>query len=191
MHPRRIAAFLLGVWLAASLALCLAAFGSSTGADQAIDKASKPAQQAISQLGQEQARALLQYAASFTRSSLLADSEIAQFGLAVILAICLVGERSTRILVAPAVVMLLLAAFQYFFVTPELTWLGQELAFAPEGTAIPQHDRLASFQHIYGVAEGVKLLIGLAIALALFLIRGGRRHRQHPETETDEVIVRR
>ncbi len=191
MHPRRIAGFLLGAWLALSLAFSLAALESTDGADQTMDKPTKAAQQAIAQLGQDQSRGLLQSAAAISRASLLSESELAQFGIAVLAAGCVIGERATRILLGPLVVMLILTVFQHFFVTPEFTWLGQELAFAPEGSAMAQRDRLANFQHIYVFTETAKLLLGLVAAGALFVMRRGGVHRRHRTELEDEVIERR
>ncbi len=191
MHPRRVAAFLLGAWLACSFSFSLAAIESTSGADQTIEKPTKAAQQAIAQLGPDQSRGLLQNAAAISRATLLSESEIAQFGIAVLAAACVIGERATRILLGPLMVMLILAVFQHFFVTPEFAWLGQELAFAPEGSAIAQRDRLSNFQHIYAFTESAKLLLGLVAAVALFLMRRGGPHRRHRPEMEDEIIERR
>lgn len=190
MHPRRVAAFLLGAWLACSFAFSLAAIQSTAGADQTMEKPTKAAQQAIGQLGPDQSRGLLQNAAAISRASLLSESEIAQLGLAVLAMACVIGDRATRILLGPLIVMLILTVFQHFFVTPEFAWLGQELAFVPEGSAIAQRDRLSNIQHIYAFTETAKLLLGLVAAGALFLMRRGGQHRRHRPVE-DEIIERR
>jgi hypothetical protein len=191
MHPRRIAAFLLGAWLAGSLLVLIVCFGNLASVDEAMSIANTDAQRILAHVGSDNARMLLRALVAAGNSRLLSGWELAQAPLGILLVLMLFVERPTRLLAVLAAVMLLLVGFEHVLLTPEIDWLSQALAFAREGAALTQRARLHTMHHIYGIVEGMKLLFGCVLALILFVMRGGRRSHRPTTVRPDDLIERR
>ena len=178
MHLRRIAAFLLGAWLAGSLLVLIVCFGNLVTLDRSMAIASPDAQRILARTGNDNARILLRAFVADLRANLLSGWELAQAPLGILVALLLFIERPTRLLAVVSVVMLLLVGFEHVLLTPEIDWLSHTLAFAPDGAAPAQHARLRTEHHIYAIVEAVKLLLGVLLAILLFVMRSGRRSRR-------------
>jgi hypothetical protein len=177
MHLRRIAAFLLGAWLAGSLVVLAVCFSNLASINDSMTNNNAEAQRILAQLGTESARMYLGSMAALENTRLLSGWEITQAPLGILTAVMLFLERPRRILVALPVVMLLLVGFEHVLLTPEIAWLSQALAFGKE-TSLAQRGRLDNIHRIYGFVETAKLLTGVVLAALLFMMRASRRGRR-------------
>jgi len=175
MHSRRIAAFLLGAWLAGSLVTISACLTNAGCVEEALRASDTAAQQVIARAGRDGARMLLRSLTAVENARLLAGWELVQAPLGVLLVIALLMERPTRILAALPLVMVLLAGFEHLFVTPEIAWLSQTVSFLSGAAGAASRGRLDNMQRIYTVVEALKLLLGVALAVLLFVMRTARR----------------
>jgi cellobiose-specific phosphotransferase system component IIC len=191
MHLRRIAAFLLGAWLAGSLIVLIACFGNLASVDEAMENSDADAQRILSHVGNESARMFLHSLVAAENARLLSGWELAEAPLGILAVVMLFLERPTRFLVVLPVVMLLLVAFEHLLITPEIAWLSQTLAFARAGTALAEHGRLDNMHRIYGFVEAAKLLTGVALAVLLFVMRSGRRSRRLSAISAADLLERR
>lgn len=190
MHLRRIAAFLLGGWLAGSLIVLIACFSNFASVDEAMADTHAEAQRIAALLGAESARMYLSSLVAFENARLLSGWELTQAPLGILTAFMLFLERPRRVLVALPVVMLLLVGFEHVLLTPEIAWLSQALAFGNE-TVSGQRGRLDNIHSIYGFVEVAKLLIGLGLAIILFMMRSGRRSRKSSQAGVNDLLEKR
>jgi len=190
MHSRRIAAFLLGAWLAGSLLTVIACVSNLVSVDEALASPDSTTRQIVARAEHDGARMLLRSLAAVQDAHLLSGWELAQAPIGVLLLIALVVERPTRVLAVIPIVMLLLVGFEHVLVMPEIAWLGQAVAFLPDTAAADQHRRLDNMQHIYGFAEAVKLALALLLAVLLFVMRSGRRGSR-PSSRARDPLDRR
>ena len=191
MHLRRIASFLLGAWLAGSLTVLIVCFSNLASVDEVMESTNADAQRVLAHAGSAAARAILHSLAAAENTRLLSGWELAQAPLGILTALMLLFERPTRLLVALPVVMLLLIGFEHVLLTPEIAWLSPALAFAQDGTALAQRGRLDNIYRIYGFVEAAKALVGIALAVLLFVMRSGRRSRRSSVVHTSDLLERR
>jgi hypothetical protein len=191
MHLRRMAAFLLGAWLAGSLIVLIACFSNLASVDETIANAGADAQRVLAHVGNENARMLLRALAAAGNTRLLSGWELAEAPLGILTALMLFLGRPARLLAVLPVTMLLLVGFEHTLIMPEIAWLGPALAFAREGTALAQRGRLDNMHRIYGFVEAAKLLLGAALAVLLFVMRSGRRSRGPLPVDAEVLLERR
>jgi hypothetical protein len=178
MHTRRMATFLLGIWLGCGALMALLVVENLRSASRVMDSPSAPAAKLIEKLGTEDALLLLSYQASEQSRAYVNVWEEAQMGLALVLGICLFLGTQKRILpLAFCGAMLLLVLFQHFAVAPELVFRGREVDFPPGNTAFGSRTRVLLLAQVYGAAEGLKFLAGGILAVYLFLFSGRKRSR--------------
>ena len=182
MHLRRIASFILGVWLGGSVLLAFAAMGNFATVNRVLANPVPLAARLIQPLGPERSRELLRSLVAEENRRYFQAWELAQFGLGLILGAVLLLDRRGWLLPSLCGIMLLLVAFLHFRVTPEMVWLQRTVEFIPAGVSTPERTHFMTLHHVYSTIEVVKILLGLAIAGILFTIRPGRRHRSRTES---------
>ena len=135
-----------------------------------------PVKTMTEKLGAEDMALLVRHAAAEQTRFLTRKWQQAEFFLAVALAACLFFGTQRRIL--PLVlcgVMVMLVAFQFVGVSPELTYRGRETDFPPGNTAIGSVTRYLLLEQVYFGSEIMKRLAGAILASYLFVFRTGRR----------------
>jgi hypothetical protein len=166
MHTRRMATFLLGIWLG-----CTVLMGWIALEDSSLSSAAGgPLVTAQNRLH-------------------FYNWEEAQFVLGLVLGICLFLGTQKR--VAPLICcgfMLLLVLFEHLNLMPELIAQGHEvdLSTSERITNVRMHP--LNLNRIYGGVEGVKFLIGGFLASYLFVFRTKQRVRK---TADEAVSIRR
>lgn len=179
MHTRRIATFLLGAWIAGSLWIVFLQLQSSQFPNALLNRAIPPASKTIQTLGREQAALLLHH---FAAEQVRIYSRLWE-RIEIVLALALAWFlfRATQKRAFPLLlcaVMLILVLFQYFALTPELTYQGREIDFPAPSTGASLMSRVLALQYVYAVMEAVKLIAGGILAGYLFLFRAARRSRK-------------
>ncbi|MGD0133260.1 MAG: hypothetical protein ABSE57_14520 [Bryobacteraceae bacterium] len=170
MHRHRIAAFLAGCLILGSLFMIFVATQNFATVDRVLAAPPSEAAPLLQTLGPENARLLLRYLAGEENRLFFISWELAQIALGALLtAILLLGTKN-RLLAGLAGVMLIIALFQHFRVTPEMIALGRLVDFggAAGAAAYSQFWRLHG---LYGVLEVVKLALLIVVAAILLFTR--------------------
>lgn len=168
MQFHRLAAFILGLWLGASILMDLVAtqnFRSVnrvlSGSDLRFVEATKSAG------GKEPTRLLLRYFAGETNRFLFENFEWSELLLGIVLLLVLLFSRSyQKLSMALCLGMLILVALQRFYLTPAITELGRALDFGGIQT-----DRFKAVHSLYGGVELTKLALGLGMGVRLLIRR--------------------
>ena len=169
MHFRRLASFLLGLWLGGSLFMAFVATHSLRSVDKLIGD-SGPFSPQIDVLGRDAARALLRHQASELTRTAFAVSEWAQIVVgALFLLSLLAGSRQSRFSIAVAAAMLLIVLFFRFFLTPHLTELGRALEMQGSGLSPDDRTRFWDFHNAYFAFEILKWLLGFGLMVKFTL----------------------
>lgn len=170
MHYRRLASFLMGVWLTGSILVGWVAIQNLHRADVILASPATEARAILQTLGHVKARMFLRYQAAELNREYFSDWELAQIVIGLLLAAILaLGTHVSRFILVTCAFMLVLTLFMHFVLTPELSYMGRELDFVPHGTEIRR--RFWVLHGLYSGLEVVKLLLGCVVAVYLFVFR--------------------
>ncbi len=176
MHTRRMATFLLGGWIGASLFMAFVEIQNIHSPELVLNQPIAPAARMIQTLGPAQAQLLLRHLAVEQIRRYSSLWEEFQFVLALALGACLFLGTKKRVLpLLLCGVMLALVVFQHIAATPELSYRGRETDFPPGNTALAPMARVWALQQLYAGLEIVKLIAGGVLASYLFAYRTARR----------------
>jgi hypothetical protein len=179
MHFRRLASFLLGLWIGGSLFMTMVATQNFRAVDRLLSAPGAAAGH-IATLGPEAARALLRYSASENNRFFFITWEWAQIlvGL-VLIAVLIAGKFHTKTAVSLAAAMLAIAVLFRFFLTPQIVELGRSLDFQAPGMPPAERSRFRDFHGAYSALEVFKWILGLILLLTLVLPK--RKSREVPD----------
>jgi hypothetical protein len=183
MHYSRIAAWILGAWLAGSAFMAFVATQNFRRAEEVLSAPPPEISRIIQTAGPESSRLLLRHLVGEQNRFFFNSWELAQFALGLLLCGILFLEPNNRKLAGFAAAMLGLTAFSHFIMTPELIWLGRVIEFQPVSS--PQRDQFWKLHVMYGVMEAVKMLLGVVLASFLFMMR--RRVRQKETADLTDL----
>ena len=178
MHTRRIATFLLGGWIGASLFMAFVEIQRLRSPGLVLGQPIPPAAKMIETLGQQDAQLLLRHLAL---EQIRHDSyvwEEFQLVLALVLGVFLfLGTKKRALPLLLCGVMRALVLFQHIAATPELIYQGRETDFPPGNSALGPMARVWALQQMYAGVEIVKLIAGGVLASYLFAYRSPQRRR--------------
>lgn len=180
MHPRRFTAFILGLWLAAGVAMALIAAGDDWLADRLVDQPSAGLVVAGHAMGLTNARMLFHYQADEQKRRNYELWEIAQIliGLLFFLFV-LFGTSESKAAIGASLALLLLVLIQRFFLYSAVASLSRELDFLPASAPTPTRAKLAVLLSFYGGVEVAKWVIQSVMA--------GRLIFAHRRMESDNI----
>ena len=168
MHPRRLATFLLGVWLAVSGLADFSAVQNFRSIDRFLSDPGPLAGANVEKLGKSEARILLRHQIGEINRFLFEKSEQIQ----IVLALAFLGTVffvPAQLRLIPSIlgsIMLLILLADRFFLTPEITRLGRALDYP---TA--QNIAADAFWRLHGIYSGLELLkLALGLGAAGFLV---------------------
>jgi hypothetical protein len=180
MHTRRMAAFLLGVWLGGSVLMILTQAANLRFTSSLLLTPSNQAADFMKKTGpQQNVELLMRYQAAEQNRRYSSIWEDTQFGLALILGGCLFLGTQRRIF--PQVfcgLMLLMVIFEHVGVTPELAFRGREADFPPGNATYGVQVRVWALDQVYAWVEGAKLVLGVLLSGYLFIFRARRTRKQ-------------
>ena len=173
MHSRRLACFILGVWLAGGLFMAWVATGNFGTVDRLLSEPSPSATLRIHLLGRAEARNLLRYEASEQNRYYFEQWEIVQVMLgSAFFFFLLFGTTEGKVSLALALSLLAIVVLQRFLLTPELQATGRLLDFANPAAVAGER---AKFRVIHGAYVGLECgKWGMQLLLAAVLIGRGR-----------------
>ena len=190
MHTRRIATFLLGVWIGCSLLMDFLSLQNPHAASLVIANATAPAGKRLRMLSEEDATLLMRYQAAEMNRHYAYDWELMQIALALALGACaFLGTQKRIVPLALCGAMLAIVALQHIAITPELAYRGRDADFPPGSNTFATLSRLWTMQQISGVTEGLKLVLGGILASYLFVFRSGRRKKVRVDETADRSHV--
>lgn len=193
MHARRLACFLLGLWLGGGLFMAWVATQNFREVDRLLSGEDPAATLRLKPLG-PQARFTMRYQASEMNRWLFRKWEVAQliFGTA-FLFLVLFGSRESKFVLAGVVLTLLLVLVQHLLITPELIGLGRLIDFVPPEARSPDRQKFWVMHTAYSGVEGAKWLLGLALTgkLVFAMDRGRSRHSRRELDSIDKSDYRR
>lgn len=154
-------------------------------ADLVLVSPLEPVGNMIKTLGLEQMTLLLRHHAAEQTRSLYYLWEQAQIVLGLALGICLYFATQKRVLsLALCGVMLGLVMFQFWAITPELSYRGRMTDFPPGSGANSAIVRTLLLYQMMVVSEGLKMVVGGVLASYLFVFRTSRKRSSRREVDT-------
>jgi len=182
MHTRRLASFLVGAWMLASLIFGFIYVQNMANVDRILSSPPGPVAKDIEDLGSDITRQLLRYQASQFNRFLTETWGVAQIGLgAAILSAVLFTAHRSKFLIFATSVMILLVIFQVAYIRPAMDAMGRSFDFLPPGAAARERDSYQSYATIYSVAEVLKLLVGFLLSGRLLFDRYGWKQKLLPD----------
>jgi hypothetical protein len=135
-------------------------------------------------LGQDQMVLLLHHQAAEQNRNIMYIWEQAQIVLGLILGGCLYFATQKRLLsLVLCGVMLTLVLFQFWAITPEMSYRGRETDFTANSPASGSVVRTLLLYQMLVVTEGLKLVVGGVLASYLFAFRISRSRRSRHEID--------
>ena len=194
MHTRRLACFLLGLWLGAGVFMEWVSRENVAVADRILAQPDPAAAVRIAMLdkaiGKNETRLLLRYEASEQNRSYYELWEIVQVVLAALFFFFLLfGTTEGKVSLALALTLLILVLLQRFLLTPELSGLGKLLDFSNPALVGGERERFRVTHAAYTAMEVAKW--GLQIALGAVLIARGRVKSTDANAEIEMTARRR
>ncbi len=175
MHSRRIACFLLGLWLGGELLLAWIAAASLRSADGLIAEPSPAAALHIKESGPAGARLLRYHAAELARD---VESQwgLAEIGLtAFLLLFLLFGTHEGKFTLLIALTILGIVLAERLALAPEIASLGRMVDFAGPKAYAAERIRLGVLEKSYWGVELLKWAAGAVLGFRLMLRRGRSR----------------
>jgi len=163
MHRHRIAAFLVGCLILGSLFMIFVATQNFATVDRVLAAPPQQAAQILEKLGPSDSRLLLRYLAGEENRFFFTNWELAQIAFGVLLTAILWLAISSPISAGISGVVLIIALFQHFRVTPEMIALGRLVDFGGEAGSAA-YNQFWRLHGLYGVLEVAKLVLLLIVA---------------------------
>lgn len=183
LHRYRIAAFLAGCLILGSLFMIFVATGNFGTVDRILAAPPQQASQMFQTLGADNARVLLRYAAGQENQLFFTSWELAEIGLGVLLTAVLLLSIKSRLMAGMTGVMVIIALFQHFQVTPAMINLGRQIEFGSSGSAA--ESQFYRLHGLYGVLEILKLV--LLVVVSIILLFGRRAKSAEPVVDANPV----
>ena len=192
MSTSRVATFVLGAWLAVTLALDIVSAVNLGAADDVLRTPVAGAAEIVRTTGPEQARLLLRHFANEQNRYLFEVWEMLEIPVALfLLGLLYSATDKRRFPLVLCGLMLVMVLAQYFVISPEVKFRGRETDFPKPTSAeaagvrgVPPSESLATT--IFAGTEIVKLASGGYLAGYLFFYRA-RRRKRNIEEEAEEI----
>ena len=189
MFSRRVATFLLGIWIGGCLLVDVLALEGHRIAGRILLSPSPEAQAILKVTGDAPASALLHHLASEQTRANLGNWEIAQIVLVIAMAVPLiVTDQRKWGAVAMVGAMGLLTLIQMYGISPSLNSLGRQADFQGEAAPASLQTQIWTMTRMYGLVETLKLLIGGALASYFFAMESVVRRSKSRRTRADDEV---
>lgn len=186
MHSRRLACFLLGMWLAGGLFMAWVATENLAAVDHLLAEPSPAATLRIHQLGRDESRNLLRYEAAEQNRYYFEQWEIVQIVVgSAFFFFLLFGTTEGKVSLALALVLVAIVMVQRFLLTPELQAVGRLLDFTNPAAATGERAKFGVIHTAYVGLECGKW--GLQLLLGAVLIGRGRPRSRDTRQQIDLV----
>ncbi len=182
MHLRRLASFLLGVWLAGTIVVAVIAIENTSSADRILRAPAPEVRKLVLATSSERVHLLLRHQGWEQNRLFLSAWGFAQLAIGAALAgLFLLSKRVNRIAVWVCGAMVVLGGFGQFVILPELTYIGRALDFVQGWSG--DRARYYVLQLVFGGIEALKFALASGLALYLFVYHTRRGFRQGDRTD--------
>jgi hypothetical protein len=169
MFSRRLATFVLGIWMGCCALVDILALEGHQIATQLLDSPSPDVKAILSKSGDSGVGTLLHHAASEQTRQTFDTWEQTQLVLACTMIVMLMFTDQRKILaIAMCAMMALVVGIQHFGITPELNMLGRNTDFLADAASFNLRSQAWTLAQLYGVLETLKLMIGGVLASYFF-----------------------
>jgi len=177
--PRRIATFLLGAWIGCSILILVIVLQNPSEAGLVVSAPVDGARALIEKMGAGEAQMLLRHFSNEQSRAFLANWELAQMVLTLVMLVTLIlsGQR-WALPVILTVVMLIVVLVQHFGITPDLLFYGRQADFVRQEASFSLDSQIWTLTRAYGALEAVKLLCGGVMASYFFMSQSSTRVRK-------------
>lgn len=187
MFSRRLATFLLGIWLGGCFLIDLLALQDQRTVNRILSNPSAEAKARLAKSPDGSAEALLRHLANEQTRSNFSDWEPAQLVLCLIAAALLtLTEQRKPLAIGLCLLMGMLTAIQHYVIAPDLHFLGRQADFLAEATAFDVRTQLWTRTQSYGFVEAFKLVVGGALASYFFAMESTVRRSRSRGKSRDE-----
>jgi hypothetical protein len=187
MHARRFACFILGLWLGGGILMAWVAMENRRMADRLVAQALPEASLELKALGPK-TQTLLRYHAAEANRSLARKWGAAQLILGGgFFLLMLFGSREDQFLLGGIVLLVALAALEYFIVTPAISSQGRVLDFIPADQGSAGRSQLWVLETARLGIEAAKWVLTLALAARMVLSRKRSGRSRDARRELDMV----
>ncbi len=190
MFSRRLATFVLGIWMGCCALVDFLALEGHRVVTQLLDSPSADVRDILNKAGNAAIGPLMHHAASEQTRALMATWEAAQLVIALIMLVTLIVTEQRKILaILMCAAMTLLVLIQHFAITPEMNILGRSVDFQAESTSFTVRSQAWTLTQMYGGLETFKLVIGGVLASYFFGMESTvKRGRNRRTRATDQVL---
>lgn len=176
MHTKRLAALLLGAWLAGSLFMTAGAIGSLGAANRILKSPDLPIRQLLDPLPDDSARMLLHYVASEFNRSYFSGWELTQLALGTAV-LASFGASRNRVILTLSGFLLLLVILQHWLLTPRMNEASRAIDFIREDAISVERAIFLRYHSAYSAFEVIKVAIMMGLSVNLLYYRSHRRKR--------------
>jgi hypothetical protein len=175
MNTRRLACFLLGVWMGGGLLMAWVAAGSFSSVDRLMARPHPLATLQFKALGRTEARLLLRYQVSEQNRWNFEMWEVAQIVMgALFFFFVLLATRENKFALLLILSMIAAVVVQRVMLTPAMISFGRLMDFVPPDAPSGDRTRFWVFHSWYWGVELTKWLLGLALCARLISRRNRR-----------------
>ena len=190
MFSRRLATFLLGVWMGCCVLVDVLALEGHRIATRILDIPIIEAKAALTKSGDAPIGPLLHHLASEQVRATIMNWEVAQFVLAVAMVVLLVfTDQRKMVAIAMTAAIGLLTLIQHFGVTPDLNILGRSADFLAEAASFSTRAQNWTLTQIYGILETLKLVLGGILASYFFAMESTVKRAKSRRSRTDDSVL--
>ena len=175
MHARRLACFILGMWLAAGIAVAWLERADFQTIQDVLSQPDPAVAQRIKALGAHETYLLMGHVASEQRQRTIRSWEDLQLLLGLgFFFFLLFGTREGKLPLAMALLLVGMVLLERFLLTPEALSLARIASFATGRASAGETVRRMVLSSTHEGFEIAKLTVEVALAAMLVLRRGGR-----------------
>lgn len=168
MHTRRFGAFLIGAWLIGSVLMWFVQSQSLMTLERILATPPPQVARELDDMGPDVSRQLLRHQAMQLNRRITETWEIIQLGLgAALLVTSALTPHRSKVTIAGAGLMMILAAVMAFYLTPLISGLGRAVDFLPPTAALRERAALGSHEVWHNTLEILKTMLAMVVAVRL------------------------
>jgi hypothetical protein len=190
MFSRRLATFVLGIWMGCCALVDFLALEGHRIVTLVLDNPNADIRDILKNAGDAAVGPLMHHAASEQTRALLSAWEGAQLVIALIMLVILILTEQRKILaIVMTAAMALLVLVQHFAVTPELSILGRSVDFLSESASFSVRSQVWTLTQLYGGLETLKLVIGGVLASYFFAMESTVKRSKTRRTRASDDLL--
>jgi hypothetical protein len=182
----------MGAWLLGSLLVTFVSSQSLANVERFFTSPPPQIAKEVDDVGPDVMRQILRYQADQHVRQISETWQVIQLGLgAALLATAFLTSHRSRTVLVCSLVMALIAAVMYLYLTPAMNALARSFDFLPATAAVPERENFSRYAVWFQVLEILKVLLALVIAGRLLFDRYEWRDKLIPGGSSSSKVLRR